>query len=98
MLDGPVRTEILEGLCDIALSPAVSAEASSWDVTRTSLLRSIEPQAVESRFRRIARGGSWLMAYDFGHVTAPDVVAGAAVLLSHAAFIGLGEQWNSGWR
>ncbi|WP_315902949.1 AAA family ATPase [Streptomyces salinarius] len=69
MLGDPVRAEILEGLCDIAFSPAVFAEAAFWDVTQTSLLRSVEPQTVEGQFRRIARGGSRLTAYDFGYVT-----------------------------
>ncbi|MER6847087.1 AAA family ATPase [Streptomyces flaveolus] len=67
-LGSRVRAEILEGLCDIALSPAVFAEAEFWDVTQTSLLRSVEPQTVEGQFRRIARGGSRLTAYDFDYV------------------------------
>ncbi|MGX1680460.1 AAA family ATPase [Streptomyces althioticus] len=71
MLGSPVRAEILDGLCDIALSPAAFANAAFWDVTQTSLLRSVEPQTVEGQFRRIARGGSWLTAYDFDYVTAP---------------------------
>ncbi|MGW4937063.1 AAA family ATPase [Streptomyces sp. NPDC004166] len=70
-LEGPVQEEILEGLCDIALSPNIFADAVFWDVTQTSLLRSIEPQTVEGQFRRIARGGSRLIAYDFNYVTAP---------------------------
>jgi predicted ATPase len=70
-LSAPVRTKILERLCDIALSADLFDQAAFWDVTQTSLLRSVEPQTVEGQFRRIAQGGSWLTAYDFDYVTAP---------------------------
>lgn len=65
------RTEILGGLCDIAFSADLAADAGYWDVTQTSLLRSVEPQTVETQFRRIARGGSRLTAYHFEYVTPP---------------------------
>ncbi|MFI5690069.1 hypothetical protein [Streptomyces sp. NPDC051636] len=60
-----VRREILKGLCDIAYSPAVFEDALMWDVTQTSLLRSVERQTVEVQFRRIAEGGSRLTDYHF---------------------------------
>lgn len=63
---GPsVRVEILKGLCDMAFSQEAYEEAQHWDVTQTSLLRSVERQTVEIQFRRIARGGSRLTAYHF---------------------------------
>ncbi|MFF5019558.1 AAA family ATPase [Streptomyces sp. NPDC001165] len=67
-----VRMEVLERLCDIALSPEIDEEARHWDVTQTSLLRSIEPQTVEVQFRRIAHGGSRLTAYQFDYLTPAD--------------------------
>ncbi|MGW5284498.1 AAA family ATPase [Streptomyces collinus] len=70
---GPsLRVEILEGLCDIAFSPETAEDAGPWDVTQTSLLRSVELQTVEIQFRRIARGGSRLTAYRFEYVTPVD--------------------------
>lgn len=66
---GPrVGREILDGLCDIALSPGRFGQAVQWDVTQTSLLRSVEPQTVEVQFRRIAQGGTRLTAYRFDYV------------------------------
>lgn len=62
------REEILRGLCDIALSPEVFTVAMGWDVTHTSLLRSIERQTVEVQFRRIARGGPRLARFNFAYV------------------------------
>ncbi|MEU1600266.1 hypothetical protein ABZ468_47840 [Streptomyces sp. NPDC005708] len=67
-----VRVELLEGLCDIAFSPDIAEVAALWDVTQTSLLRSVEPQTVEVQFRRIARGGSRLTAYQFDYLTPVD--------------------------
>ncbi|MEU8911755.1 AAA family ATPase [Streptomyces nigrescens] len=70
---GPsLRVEVLEGLCDIAFNPEVAEDAGYWDVTQTSLQRSVEPQTVEIQFRRIARGGSRLTAYHFEYVTPVD--------------------------
>lgn len=63
-----VRVEIFEDLCDIAFSPDMAEAAGLWDVTQTSLLRSVEPQTVEVQFRRIARGGSRLTAYQFEYL------------------------------
>ncbi|MFF6783876.1 hypothetical protein [Streptomyces sp. NPDC012510] len=60
-LGASARVELFEGLCDMAFSPDIADEASYWDVTQTSLLRSVEPQTVEVQFRRIARGGSRLL-------------------------------------
>ncbi|MFD3729661.1 AAA family ATPase [Streptomyces sp. NPDC058671] len=67
---GPsLRVEVLDGLCDIAFSSEAAEDARYWDVTQTSLLRSVEPQTVEGQFRRIARGGTRLTAYHFEYVT-----------------------------
>lgn len=75
---GPsMSVDILEGLCDIAFSPAALDDALLWDVTQTSLLRSVETQTVEVQFRRIARGGSRLTAYHFGYVTPSDAATHA---------------------
>ncbi len=71
-LGASVRVEVLEGLCDIAFSPEIAEDAGCWDVTQTSLNRSVEPQTVEIQFRRIARGGSRLTAYHFEYVTPVD--------------------------
>ncbi|MCB5179809.1 AAA family ATPase [Streptomyces antimicrobicus] len=67
-LGSSVRVEILEGLRDMAFGHEAAQEAQHWDVTQTSLLRSVEPQTVEIQFRRIARGGSRLTAYHFEYV------------------------------
>ncbi|GAA3503502.1 hypothetical protein GCM10019016_127600 [Streptomyces prasinosporus] len=70
---GPsVRVEVFEGLCDIAFNPGIAEDAGYWDVTQTSLLRSVESQTVENQFRRIAWGGSRLTAYHFEYVPPVD--------------------------
>lgn len=69
------RREILKALCDIALSSDVFDQAVFWDVTQTSLLRSVEPQSVEGQFRRIARGGTRLTAYHFDYVAPAGTAA-----------------------
>ncbi|MEU3299764.1 ATP-binding protein [Streptomyces sp. NPDC006678] len=61
------RLEILQGLCDIAFSAPAFDAAMGWDVTQTSLLRSVTPQTVEVQFRRIAHGGPRLTAYHFSY-------------------------------
>lgn len=71
-LDPDVRLEILEGLRDIALSPAAFTDSKFWDVTDTSLLRSVEPQTAEGQFRRIAQGGRRLTAYHFDYYAKLD--------------------------
>ncbi|WP_406390100.1 ATP-binding protein [Streptomyces sp. NBC_00882] len=69
------RREILKALCDIAFSRDIFDQALLWDVTQTSLLRSVEPQSVEGQFRRIARGGTRLTAYHFDYVAPADTAA-----------------------
>ncbi|WP_316779923.1 AAA family ATPase [Streptomyces sasae] len=71
-LDPSTRVEILEGLCDIAFSPAAFEDAKFWDVTNTSLLRSVETQTAEGQFRRITQGGRRLTAYHFDYVVPED--------------------------
>ncbi|MET7989223.1 AAA family ATPase [Streptomyces sp. NPDC005281] len=73
-LGARTRREILKALCDIAFEPDIFERAVFWDVTQTSLLRSVEPQSVEGQFRRIARGGIRLRAYDFEYVAPADTV------------------------
>ncbi|MEU9418436.1 AAA family ATPase [Streptomyces sp. NPDC048272] len=70
------RLEILQRLCDIAFSSAAFDTAMGWDVTQTSLLRSVTPQTVEVQFRRIAHGGPRLTAYHFAY-RPPTSEAGA---------------------
>jgi predicted ATPase len=67
-LGAGAREEILQGLCDIALNPSLFEVAMGWDVTDTSLLRSVELQTVEVQFRRIARGGPRLTRFHFDYV------------------------------
>ncbi|MET7311622.1 AAA family ATPase [Streptomyces sp. NPDC005571] len=64
------REEILEALRDIAFIPSAFKAAMDWDVTHTSLLRSVERRTVEYQFRRIALGGPRLTKYRFDY-TAP---------------------------
>ncbi|MDX3694753.1 AAA family ATPase [Streptomyces europaeiscabiei] len=66
------RIEILRGLCDIAFSSSAFDSAIGWDVTQTSLLRSVTPQTVEVQFRRIAHGGPRLTAYHFAYLPPPS--------------------------
>ncbi|MFE4755469.1 AAA family ATPase [Streptomyces mirabilis] len=73
-LNATAQAEILEGLRDIAFSRAAFEGALFWDVTETSLLRSVERQTVEGQFRRITEGGSLLTAYHFDYV-APEGTA-----------------------
>ncbi|AWN24926.1 hypothetical protein DKG71_00960 [Streptomyces sp. NEAU-S7GS2] len=67
-LGASMRQEILSGLCDMAFDNSVFQTAMQWDVTHTSLLRSIEPRTVAVQFRRIAWGGPRLTEYCFDYV------------------------------
>ncbi|MFF7647115.1 AAA family ATPase [Streptomyces canus] len=78
------RGEVLRGLCDIAFSTSVFDSAMGWDVTQTSLLRSVTLQTVEVQFRRIARGGPRLTAYHFSYRPPPSEAGLAAWSLSFA--------------
>ncbi|MER6476885.1 AAA family ATPase [Streptomyces filamentosus] len=46
--------------------------ARSYQVTRVSLLRSVEEQTVKGQFHRIAWGGPRLTRYEFSFTSAPD--------------------------
>ncbi|WP_432197097.1 AAA family ATPase [Streptomyces sp. bgisy027] len=82
---GPeTRWEILKGLRDIAFDLDAFDSALGWDVTQTSLLRSVTPQTVEAQFRRIAHGGSRLTAYHFTYRPPPSDAGLAAWSLSFA--------------
>lgn len=85
-LDPAVRVKILEGLCDIAFSPAAFADSKFWDVTDTSLLRSVEPQTAEGQFRRIAQGGRRLTAYHFDYYARLDAEEGIERLAEPLSF------------
>ncbi|MEW2582103.1 AAA family ATPase [Streptomyces virginiae] len=69
---GPtLRVEILTALRDVAFSHKVFHEALLWDVTRVSLMRSVERRTVEDQFRRIALGGPRLTEYRFEYIAPP---------------------------
>ncbi|MFJ9871514.1 AAA family ATPase [[Kitasatospora] papulosa] len=59
------RAEILADLCDLAFFPTRLDDAKRHQVTRTSLLRSVEAQTVRAQFNRIAHGGARLTEYRF---------------------------------
>lgn len=67
-LGSETRRAVLSGLCDMALDPSVFATAMQWDVTHTSLLRSLESRTVAAQFRRIAQGGPRLTEYRFDYL------------------------------
>ncbi|MCX5042474.1 AAA family ATPase [Aldersonia sp. NBC_00410] len=63
---GPlIREDILTSLRDIAIDHDSFSVAESEPVTETSLFRSINARMVTGQFRRIARGGSHLVSYQF---------------------------------
>lgn len=67
-LGNETRHAVLNGLCDMAVDPSVFATAMQWDVTHTSLLRSLETRTVAAQFRRIAQGGPRLTEYRFDYL------------------------------
>lgn len=65
-----VRTEVLQGLNDIALNEDIFEKASNENVTQQSLLRDINSTTVRKQFRRIANGGARLTKYEFKYTAA----------------------------
>ncbi|MFF5931613.1 AAA family ATPase [Streptomyces hydrogenans] len=73
------RSEILEDLRDLAYFPGRLDAAEQHQVTRTSLLRSVQAQTVRAQFNRIAHGGARLTPYRFRYdAPGQDASAGAA--------------------
>ena len=65
LLGEEVRDEILETLNDIVKNEDLYDRVLKEQVTRVSLFRSISPSTVKSQYRRIAKGGVQLTAYNF---------------------------------
>jgi hypothetical protein len=64
-----IRDQILNGLRDLALNPAMLDRVMSELVTVKSLFRNVNPQTVRGRFRRLARGDARLTSYKFAYET-----------------------------
>ncbi|MGW1092164.1 AAA family ATPase [Streptomyces sp. NPDC002596] len=69
------RQEILRGLNDLAFNPDIMEAALEYEVTKDSLLRTIEARTVEAQFRRIAHGGPRLTRYAFAYYPPLDDTA-----------------------
>jgi hypothetical protein len=63
-----IRDQVLNGLRDLALNPAMLDRVMSEPVTVKSLFRDVEPQTARGRFRRLARGDARLTSYKFAYV------------------------------
>ncbi|MFE2506155.1 AAA family ATPase [Streptomyces rubiginosohelvolus] len=67
---GPARRQaLLTALCDIAFDIRIADNAWHHEVTRTSLLRSVDEQTLQRQYRHIASGGDRLTKYNFGYIT-----------------------------
>ncbi|MGC4234551.1 MAG: AAA family ATPase [Niabella sp.] len=66
-LGDELRSQILNGLNDIALHVNIFEKAIKEDVTNTSLLRDISISTVTNQYRRIATGGARLTDYGFSY-------------------------------
>jgi predicted ATPase len=64
-LGAKVRREVLIALNDIALNLTLFDDVRTLDVTRTSLLRWVQPEAVKNQLHRMALGGAKLSPYSF---------------------------------
>src|SRR5690606_19322629 len=64
---GSIRDRVLNGLRDVAANAGLFGQALSEPVTQESVLRSVTRDAVEGRFRRLARGDARLTRYAFAY-------------------------------
>jgi ABC-type transport system involved in cytochrome c biogenesis ATPase subunit len=64
-LGAEAREQILVGLWDIAFDLERFRLAQEYDVVKTSLLRSVEPETVRNQFHRIAHGGARVTEFRF---------------------------------
>jgi ABC-type cobalamin/Fe3+-siderophores transport system ATPase subunit len=62
-----LRDQILNGLRDLALNPAMLDKALTEKVMEKSLLRDVDLQTIRGRFRRLARGDARLTSYKFSY-------------------------------
>lgn len=67
------RRALLTALCDIAFDIRISNTAWRHEVTRVSLLRTVDEQTLQRQYRHIAGGGDRLTKYSFAYVTAAHV-------------------------
>lgn len=67
---GSLRESVLKGLRDVALDLYLFDEVLKYDVTGTSLLRSVRELTVRTQLHRMALGGVRLSPYSFSYRTA----------------------------
>ncbi|MEU2043276.1 AAA family ATPase [Nocardia niwae] len=67
--DPEMRQEILKGLRDVALDLSIFNQVQEYEITKTSLLRSVKPVTVRTQLHRIALGGVKLSPYSFSYTT-----------------------------
>ncbi|MFD9303751.1 AAA family ATPase [Streptomyces sp. NPDC060048] len=66
---GPAKRQaLLSALCDIAFDVRITNNALPQEVTRSSLLRSVDQQTLLGQYRHIARGLDRLTKYSFAYV------------------------------
>ncbi|MGH3933067.1 MAG: AAA family ATPase [Pseudonocardiaceae bacterium] len=84
-LGDEVRETALRALRDVALDQVLFQRAVTEDVTRISLLRSVQRATVEGQYHRIATGGATATAFRFSYEGPPPVEAeGPRLTLSFA--------------
>ncbi|MER6560226.1 AAA family ATPase [Streptomyces sp. NPDC001027] len=66
-----IRKVALPPLRDISLDAALYNRVIEYEITRTSLLRYVEPSTIELQFRRIAHGGVKLRDFVFQYASPP---------------------------